>query len=97
MKSYAAIDRIIGEYAVCELELVDVQESLNLSFLEKITTTEEILYETICQQIGEVKEGDIIVVEHNKGRILSVCYKDDAEKNRRIERIKAIREKIKKS
>lgn len=44
----------------------------------------DISLKAIYDLIGNVKEGDIIVVEHSEGVLKSICYKDDTEKNRRI-------------
>ena len=75
MKSYATIDRIEGRYAVCELELIDVQDSQHMPIISKLTTMVDIPYETIFLSIGEVKEGDIIVVEQINGNVNSVLQR----------------------
>jgi len=93
MKSYATIDSIEGKYAVCELELVDTENSLQLSFIDKDTVMLDITLETITSIIGDVIEGDVLVLEHEDGKLQNVCYKDDAEKFRRVELLKAMQQK----
>lgn len=94
MKSYAAIDRIEGKYAVCEVEYVNVDESLKLKFSEKRTEMIDIPMSTINGLVGEVKEGDILVVEHEEDEIMCIYNKDDKEKQRRNDIIRKIIENL---
>ena len=94
MKSYATIDRIEGKYVVCEVEYVDIEQSQKLKFKEKRTGVIDIPRETITSAIGEVKEGDILVVEHEEDELTSIYGKDDKEKQRRIDIIRKIIESL---
>lgn len=91
MKSYASVDRIEGNFAVCEVELIGIEESKPNDF-EKSTQMIEIPIEQVDDKIGTVQEGDIIVVEHEESNVTEICYRDDDEKQRRIEVLKAIME-----
>ena len=90
MKSYASIDRIEGKYTVLELELLDIYESKKVSFRDKETKMVDYLTDVIITNVGDVEEGDILLVEHENGEISSIYQKDDEEKHRRIEEIKSI-------
>lgn len=87
MKSYASIDRIEGNFAVCELEMIGVEDSRPEDYAIKETEMVEISLETLISQLSEVFEGDIIVVEHENGELIDICCKDDKEKERRIQLI----------
>ena len=93
MRSYASIDRIEGEYAVCEVELVDTTESKTLSSKDKETNMVDILVQVIIDSVGKFLEGDILVVEQKDGEILIVYENDEEEKQRRIELLKSIMKK----
>lgn len=91
MRSYASIDRIEGLFAVCELELVPVEESANFTPFEKETEMVDLRVESITEVCGEVEEGDIIILEHDDDvNLITVCEKDDAEKQRRIKLLEEI-------
>lgn len=94
MKSYAAVDRIEGKYVVCELELVNAEDSANLRASEKETKMVDILLENVVSSIGEVQESDILVVEQEEGEVTHIYGKDDKEKERRAEIIRKIMEKL---
>ena len=85
MKSYASIDRIEGKFAVCEVELISVEERNGEEFVYYNTEFMDILLKEIPAYVGNVKDGDILVVEHDGKNITSICYKDEREKERRIE------------
>lgn len=93
MKSYVSIDRIEGEYAVCEVELVDTETSKILSAREKDTEMVDIPMQGLVDCIGEVAEGDIIVVEQENGIVFVAYGKDEEEKQRRVELLKSIMSK----
>ena len=90
MKSYAAIDRIEGKFVVCEVELIPVEESIDLSVFEKETEMLDVELEQITQICGDTQEGDIILVEHDSNHIINVYGKDDTEKQRRIKLLEKI-------
>ena len=90
MKSYASVEEIEKKFAVCELELIPLEESKTIDYLDKETVMVDIPTEMIIAVISCVAEGDIIVVNHEDGKVQSVCCRDDAEKQRRIDLIKQI-------
>ena len=91
MRSYASVDRIVGRFAVCEVELLAVEESNTGNFWEYDTVGIDIPLQEISENLGEVNEGDILVVEHDGENVSSVYYKDEAEKAKRLEVLKEIR------
>ena len=91
MKSYASIGEVEEFFVVCEVELIPMEESKTLHYRQKETDIVLIPNEIFTAKISEFTEGDIIVVEHEKGEVKEVYYKDDSEKARRIE---LIREKL---
>lgn len=91
MKSYASIDRIEGNYAVCELEMIGIQESMKIALGTRETIMIDIPVFQIYKIIGkQPEEGDVIVVEHEDSTIKQICYEDTYEKTKRIEQIIAI-------
>lgn len=88
MKSYASIDRIEGSYMVCEVELIELEESFNVDYSDRETEMMDIPLEKVLSQLGEVTNGDILVVIHNGQSITEVCGKDYDEKQRRIDYLK---------
>jgi len=91
MKSYASVDRIEKDFVVCEVELVPVHNSKKKSFNEKNTAMCEISIEEFMRCFHDVKEGDILVVEHDTVNVSFVYRKDDNEKQRRIAILKNIK------
>ena len=90
MRSYAVVDRIEGDYAVCELELISTTESNHEDFRSKETEMVDVPVSTITDVTGEVNESDVLVVEQDRGTITRICYMDNEEKERRIELIRLI-------
>ena len=91
MKSYASVDRIEGKYAVCEVELLTVEESKPEDFATKDCEMMDVSLQDITVDIEEVKGGDILVVEHDGKNVTCVYCKDEAEKARRLEVLRSIR------
>ena len=86
MKSYACVERVEGDFAVCEVELVDAENSKNIELGDRETRMMDAKMENIILDVGqEVHEGDIIVVEHNGIDVIFVYNVDEEEKKRRIE------------
>ena len=92
MKSYAAIDRMEENIAVCEVELLETEQSKTTDFFDKETKMMDVLLEKIHEVTENVEEGDILVVEHDGENVIYIYYKDDSEKQRRIEILQAIME-----
>lgn len=90
MRSYASIDRIEGKYAVCEVELLPVEESRPEDFAIKDCEMMDVSLRKIPFYIRKVKEGDILVVEHNGENVTRVYSKDEEEKARRLKILRGI-------
>lgn len=90
MKSYASVGEIEDRLAVCEVELIPVENSRPEDFAKKMTDMMDIELGLINQVIDEFDEGDILVVEHDGQNVSHVYYKDDEEKARRIAVIQAL-------
>lgn len=90
MKSYASIDRIEGKFAVCEIEMIEIENSKPEDYLEKETKMMNVLLGKITAKVDNVKEGDILVVEHDGKEVTEVYCKDEQEKQRRIAILKRI-------
>lgn len=84
MRSYASIDRIEGKFAICEVEMIEVDNSKAEDFSEKETEMMDVLLEVIYSSVGNVEEGDILIVEHNENDVTEVYCKDEEEKKRRV-------------
>lgn len=84
MKSYASIDRIEEKFAVCELEMIEIENSRPEDYCEKETKMLNIQLEKITANVESIKEGDVLVVEHNGEEVTEVYCKDEEEKQRRV-------------
>ena len=85
MKSYASIDRIEGKFAVCEVELISAEERSAEEYVPFDTEFMDVSLQEIFKYVGEVKEGDILVVEHDGQDVTFIYDKDNEEKARRLE------------
>lgn len=92
MKSYASVDRIEAQIAICEVEMLETCDSDSINYGERVTEMMDISLEKIEDKIGQVEEGDILTVEHDGAMIFRVYEKDEKEKQRRIDALKAIME-----
>lgn len=99
MRSFVSIDRIEGDFAVCEIELISVEESIFTDPFDKETEMLDVPVKFIRHFINEepIEEGDIFIVEYDKeaNEILWVYKRDDEERNRRLEIIQKLINKIK--
>ena len=77
MLSYASIENIEENIAVCEVELVDIYETQNYDSVEKETEMIYIPLENINSLIGTVEEGDILIVEYDMDRVVWIYAKDN--------------------
>ena len=79
-----------------ELELCPAIESSQIEFREKETMMVEIPIEVFNEyfylkdEYYNISEGDIFVVEQERGRVIRVIYKDDFEKRRRIKILESL-------
>lgn len=93
MKSYASVDRIEGNFAVCEVELLPFNLSNPSDFSSKETSMMDIPLSQIFETIGDIEEGDILVVEHDTEIVTAVYFKDIEEQHRRAEILRQIMNK----
>lgn len=93
MKSYASVDRIEENFVVCEVEEIGMENSRTADYFQKETTMMSVLLETVEKKLGDIQEGDIIIIEHDGKNITDVYHKDEAEKQRRISILKQILDK----
>lgn len=89
MISYMSIDRLEGDFAVCELNMVWVKDCKNEEYWKTETKMVDVPIEKF-ENCGNVSQGDIFVVIHNNGEDIEVCCKDEKEKARRIALKKAL-------
>lgn len=86
MVSYAVVDRIEEDvYVVCEVELVELKESYSIDLFDKEFKMMDILKVDVLECMESIEENDVIVVEHDGENIIRVLYKDDEEKQRRLD------------
>lgn len=90
MVSYASIDRFESEFAVCEVELIPIENSKTASFFEKETIMIDIPMNMVELKVKNVQEGDILIVEHDGTNVTAIYGKDRKEKRRRIKLLKSI-------
>ena len=90
MKSYASVGEIEDRLAVCEVELIPIENSRPEDFAKKMADMMDIDLGLINQATDEINEGDILVVEHDGQNVSRVYYKDDEEKARRGAVLQAI-------
>ena len=81
MRSYLSVDRIENDYAVCELELIDIETSRQTDPWDRETQMVDIP----IQFLNDVNEGDILQVEHCGEVIERIIGIDMEEKRRRVE------------
>lgn len=85
MISYASIDRVVDDKVIVEMEMHTTVESYSLSPKEKIVGMIVLNKEMFPIQYAPYCEGDILIVNHNGGRVIEICGKDEEEKARRIQ------------
>ena len=86
MKSYMTIDRLEGKFAACELEFISVEQSREVEYWDRDME----IIDVPITMLEEPKEGDVFVVEHEKETLYRIYGKDNEEKRRKIEALKAI-------
>ena len=86
MKSYMTIDRLEGKFAACELEFISVEQSREVEYWDRDME----IIDVPINMLEEPKEGDVFVVEHEKETLYRIYGKDNEEKRRKIEALKAI-------
>ena len=86
MKSYMTIDRLEGKFAACEVEFISVEQSREVEYWDRDME----IIDVPINMLEEPKEGDVFVVEHEKETLYRIYGKDNEEKRRKIEALKAI-------
>lgn len=94
MESFASIDRIEGDFVVLEVELVRAQERAEYDFLDDDQTVFVDVPKSMTAKLGEIREGDILLVTHQDGIISNIVCKDDVEKSKRVAKLAEIMSKI---
>ena len=89
MKCYASIDRIEGNFAVCEVELYFLKRE-QLGHDTTDTVMVDIPLQDIPTEIGEVDDGDILLVEYDGQNVTHVYCKDEQEKAKRLKLLKLL-------
>ena len=92
MRCFASIDRIEGEYAVCEVSVFLLEDEELQAIGHEMTDcpTADVHLHEIPEAVGAVKEGDILVVEYDGENVTKVYGKDDEEKARRLKLLKEV-------
>lgn len=94
MESFASIDRIEGNFVVLEVELVRAQERAEYDFLDDDQTVFVDVPKSMTAKLGEIREGDILLVTHQDEIISNIVCKDDVEKRKRVAKLEEIMSKI---
>ena len=100
MKSYAYVECIEDGIAVLELRLTAIDEEPAKDAKQGRRYRQprkmvEVPVENLTRVLQNVKERDVIVVEHTDGLVQNFCYIDYEEMQRRLERARARQEKLK--
>ena len=92
MRCFASIDRIEGKFAVSEVNvfLLEDEELQVIGHEMTDCPMADIPLQQIPDEIGEVNEGDILVVEYDGKNVTKVYCKDDEEKARRLKLLKEV-------
>ena len=92
MRCYASVDRIEGKYAVCEINVFLLEDEELKTIGHEITDWPmvDVPLQEIPADIGEVEEGDILIVEYDKKGVTAIYSKDEEEKARRLKLLKEI-------
>lgn len=89
MISYMSVDRLEGSIAVCELEMIWVEESKTEDFWKKETKMVDVPMKKFVE-FAPVSAGDIFVAMHNDGTVVEICKRADDEKARRAALLQTI-------
>ena len=85
MRSYAAIDRIGRNCVVCEVELLETENSDSEDYYNHEVKMMEVPVSLIEEAVEIIGENDILVVEHDGNKVSQVYEKSPEEKARRDE------------
>ena len=92
MRCYASVDRIEGKFAVCEINVFLLEDEELETIGHEMTDWPmvDVPLQEIPADIGEVEEGDILVVEYDKKGVTAIYSKDEEEKARRLKMLKEL-------
>ena len=91
MTSFAPVYSIVDvAIIVCKVELYTLDENITIPFGRKKTKTMYIEVNEVPEEVGTVCQGDVLVVEQDGEQITQVLYKDENEKQRRIDYLKSL-------
>ena len=88
-ESYAAIDRIEDDYAVLEIELHSIKSNEEIPFPRRDCYMADVLLATLIKTLGQVKEGDVLIVQHDETQVIPIRLAPE-EKEARIEFLKKL-------
>ena len=83
IESYAAVDRIEGEFVVLEVESYSITQNAQVPFSQRMTFMAEVPKFTMLTVVEEIHEGDVVVVKHCPEEVRPIRYAPE-EKERRI-------------
>ena len=95
MRCYASVDRIVGKFAVCDINVFLLEDEELKTIGHEMTDWPmvDVPLQEIPDEVGEVDEGDILVVEYDGKNVTKVYSKDDEEKARRLKLLKELMER----
>ena len=83
IESYAAVDRIEGEFVILEIESYSITQNIQVPFSQRRTFMSEVPKFTMLAVIGSIHEGDVIVVKHCPDEVRPIRSAPE-EKERRV-------------
>lgn len=84
MLSYLTIDRVEGDFAVCEVEQIPCIDARVDDFICISCFMADVPKAMFTSKGLQIKEGNVYTALHNGETVDEVCTIDDAEKKRRI-------------
>ena len=81
MKSYLEIISKDETFALCEVEMIPVDESA--AYVTSQVKMTYVPMSKFSMVNGTIDEGDVFIVLHNSGRVIRVCERDIEEKSKR--------------
>ncbi len=85
MLSYMSVDRVEGDFVVCEVENIPMLDANLVDFLDKPCFMADVPKAMFIAKGMSPKEGQIYTVIHNGEKVDSVCGIDEKERKRRME------------
>ena len=85
MLSYMSIERVEGDFAVCEVEDLPLEDSEVDDFFDKPCFMCDIPKAMFEENGFPIEEGLVFTVNHDRDKIEAICSIDEQERMRRIE------------